>query len=1133
MKNIKRSFLPFVVFFLAFSFFHSTVQAATLDTCGTADLRLVMEQVPESDASYIPNQRIMFDLFNHYADFFGETSDDGAWGTHNWEDEFAGFPTNTDMENQTGKSWDEHAFIAICMRWFWSECGEAEEVDVAFNPYVKWTYDKDFAEENPDYYYYQSVAIHELGHALGLVHPKDDYQFTVPTVMHSTYNHAVQDFMIHAPDIKLLREVYGTPQYFNGIPFPPLAVMNEFDNMAVISKFADSNGDWQNAVVDRLPTAYYLSGDTITVHGMTIENTGTEDVDGARFSLYLSTTRGPSNYLVGEWNMTNFAAETWAVYDFAGQIPGDIPTGSYYLVAQILADGVWGDSFTFDDTTHLWGKVEVRARSLTLSNPPEGNGGTWWVGENRSITWTSQYFAGTVTLHISRDNGQTWSLLQANVPNTGSYNWLVAGPASTTCRIKIISDDYDFLSDTSGYFAIAEGQTSVINITTPKEGETFFMGETLPIFWEIVGLDNNVKNVKIELSIDDGNTWSYISFSTPSTNFGFYNWPITKLGSTCRIRVTSLDFSWVKGTSPAFSMYNAPAVQMIYPNGGETFYEGDIVEVLRSGMEVNRPVAFEISYDDGSTWGSVPNLITNPEGRHWWYINNTIPLSSQCRMRVYYADVATPLKDWSNHTFSIAGTRSITITNPKLSPYSIKPLWKMGESYEITWDSVGDGSYVTLSYSYDQGATHLMNITSNTENDGSYLWQVPTNIAPSETVQIWVRSPEDLVNDWSDQFKIMPQITLTEPAGGENWYMGGQGVIRWNSIGSGGMVKIELSRNGGINWTTLAAATEDDGYFAWANVMGPTSDNCRIKISYADYPLVNSYTTVPLSILEPLLTVTRPAEGDVWYLGETRTVNWSTNLSATDNKVIIEESCNQIFWTLLTPAEGVLNDGHEEFQVTWMPGEDCRIRVSLVDMSISDTSDIFATELPSLKVTAPNGGEEYYLGDTVDITWDSTQDKSFVKIEFSVDGGTEWKTIVDSIANTNSYKWTIRDWFEAKWFIRISNTYEPRISDVSDAPFSVAINPYDVDYDLDGFTVNEGDCNDHDETIFPNAKELCDNIDNNCDGNIDEGLQCYPPGDLDQDGDVDGRDIFRFIDDPAGLSIKDLADNFGLQGMIL
>jgi len=51
-----------------------------------------------------------------------------------------------------------------------------------------------------------------------------------------------------------------------------------------------------------------------------------------------------------------------------------------------------------------------------------------------------------------------------------------------------------------------------------------------------------------------------------------------------------------------------------------------------------------------------------------------------------------------------------------------------------------------------------------------------------------------------------------------------------------------------------------------------------------------------------------------------------------------------------------------------------------------------------------------------------------------------------------------------------------------------------VDDDQDGFTENEGDCNDGDATLNPDALEPCDGIDNNCDGFVDEGF------DTDSDG---------------------------------
>ena len=55
------------------------------------------------------------------------------------------------------------------------------------------------------------------------------------------------------------------------------------------------------------------------------------------------------------------------------------------------------------------------------------------------------------------------------------------------------------------------------------------------------------------------------------------------------------------------------------------------------------------------------------------------------------------------------------------------------------------------------------------------------------------------------------------------------------------------------------------------------------------------------------------------------------------------------------------------------------------------------------------------------------------------------------------------------------------------AGIKLSSNPV-LDRDGDGFTESEGDCNDDDPQIHPDAMEICgDGIDNNCDGNIDEG----------------------------------------------
>ncbi|MFA6131754.1 MAG: putative metal-binding motif-containing protein [Patescibacteria group bacterium] len=83
-----------------------------------------------------------------------------------------------------------------------------------------------------------------------------------------------------------------------------------------------------------------------------------------------------------------------------------------------------------------------------------------------------------------------------------------------------------------------------------------------------------------------------------------------------------------------------------------------------------------------------------------------------------------------------------------------------------------------------------------------------------------------------------------------------------------------------------------------------------------------------------------------------------------------------------------------------------------------------------------------------------------------------------------------------------------------------------VDVDDDGWTVEEGDCNDEDATINPDAAEYCDLVDNDCDGTTDEADAIDAPiwffdGDEDGYGDPDVYEVA--CDQPPGF-IEDDTD---------
>lgn len=84
----------------------------------------------------------------------------------------------------------------------------------------------------------------------------------------------------------------------------------------------------------------------------------------------------------------------------------------------------------------------------------------------------------------------------------------------------------------------------------------------------------------------------------------------------------------------------------------------------------------------------------------------------------------------------------------------------------------------------------------------------------------------------------------------------------------------------------------------------------------------------------------------------------------------------------------------------------------------------------------------------------------------------------------------------------------------------------DVDMDGDGYSTGQHDCDDHSKAVNPGAVEVCDGFDNNCDGKIDEGF------DQDQDfastcvGDCNDNDatVSPFRDEVCGNAKDDNCD---------
>ena len=91
---------------------------------------------------------------------------------------------------------------------------------------------------------------------------------------------------------------------------------------------------------------------------------------------------------------------------------------------------------------------------FTLLSP---NGGeSWPISSTQTITWTSTNLEGNVALLLSLDGGSTWtSTIGTATATTGVFAWKVSGPASASCRLRIVSlQDPSILDQSDGSFSI-------------------------------------------------------------------------------------------------------------------------------------------------------------------------------------------------------------------------------------------------------------------------------------------------------------------------------------------------------------------------------------------------------------------------------------------------------------------------------------------------------------------------------------------------------------------------------------------------------------------------------------------------------------------------------------------------------
>lgn len=683
------------------------------------------------------------------------------------------------------------------------------------------------------------------------------------------------------------------------------------------------------------------------------------------------------------------------------------------------------------------GVFAIADPSITVTAPADGE--RWVIGSTYNIKWTAAGIpnapAGTdnVDIEVSR-NGGPWEVIFSNVANTGSATWIVTGPIRATNQIRVRTHNFSF-TGFSGIFAIAE---PFIRVLTPNGGESLAVGKNYDITWDAAPFDSplNPSNVNIRLSLDDGLTYPIlINESGPVPNNGKYTWRAGPGLDTPKGRIQiSLDSTatTISDTSDGSFSITTPSLSLFAPNGGEVWYTYTRHTIRWRAVGITSNLKIELSRNPNRLDWAPIGLVPASAGSFDWTV--TTPSGENNLIRITSVDDPSQT-DKSDRTFAIVDM-GVRVTSP-----SGGEVWGIGTTHAITWTTEGvptspaGDDNVDILISRD-GGTSFTSLFSNVANTGSQTWTVTGAAAADCLIRVQPHNyPAFGVS--AGVFRIVqPSITVGSPNGAEQLRIGYKQTIRWSSSGVSGNVKIELSRDNGTSWITLFSDTANDGNEDWT-VTGPATLNGLLRITSLDLPAVTDTSDAPFPIIQPRLTVTRPNGGERWYTGSIQTITWTN--AAIDASALVKVE-------LIRPGgtdvlfNGIPNTGSVDWTVATPNPGTSSIRVSALDGSNAvDSSDgTFTILAPTLRVTSPNGGEEWLLNTRHLITWTSDGVVGTVNIELSRDGGGNWEVLALGATNNGSFPYQVAGTTTGQALVRVIWAERPEISDQGNSTFRIS-----------------------------------------------------------------------------------------------
>lgn len=596
-----------------------------------------------------------------------------------------------------------------------------------------------------------------------------------------------------------------------------------------------------------------------------------------------------------------------------------------------------------------------------------------------------------------------------------------------------------------------------LQLTLPAGDENWQQGSQQTITWN----STNVSTIKIEYSINSGYNWVTLASNVPAGT-GSYNILIPPgMSDDCKIRITDeSDINIYSKNNTSFYVYETKSLSLLSPTDAVYFQSGSKAAIVWSASGLTK-VDIEYKIGETGSWIKIAQALDAGAKTFKWLI----PEINSDYVKVRVIESGGQFYSESNSYFRIGSD------------------WEFGSPYakddntvlllHFDNDIADDAAGAICSSTGKEKMFPLSGITGlgnsirfdNTEQTPTYISFPSSNLLRlpgSWTIDFWF-----YISSWDKSFNNWPVPFIKDNSGGASNYFleipASEKRFKFGFRGNTGDVVFYSDQNivSSGAWYHIALVNDYSG--KKLKLILHNSNKEKIYESSLSYPsgttiqtgdgelrigdgfagdnqfdgLIDEFRISNIAREFRSLLLSSLNGGEKLLAGEQFNITWS---SRDIFKIKLEYTTNNgTTWTQFANNVNA-KPGSYNWIVPSVTSANCKLRIS----DQADPNYFFIsngtfsiTQLPSITLTQPNGGENWPVESNQNITWSSINVDA-VKLEYTTDDGANWILITDSTSALLNYSWKIPNTPSNQCKVKISSLSDPSLNDISNNTFKIS-----------------------------------------------------------------------------------------------